>query len=115
MLLLDHLHGQLLHQTGKKLFILVGGIVNHLFQISSRLAEFYCERLKTLVTTHNLGKVTLNHNQLKTGRFVASIKVGQDMFITYPKDFENLTDAYEDAAEQAVNHFEATPVWMQPI
>ncbi|KAK4037227.1 hypothetical protein OUZ56_029266 [Daphnia magna] len=81
---------------------------------SERLAEFYCERLKTLVTTYNLGKVTLNHNQLKTGRFIASIKVGQEMFITYPQDFENVTDAYEDAARQAVKHFETTPVWMQP-
>ncbi|XP_059353168.1 mucin-2-like isoform X2 [Daphnia carinata] len=82
---------------------------------SDRLAEFYCERLKTLVTTYNLGKVTLNHNQLKTGRFIASIKVGQNMFITYPQDFENVTDAYEEAARQAVIHFETTPVWMQPV
>lgn len=36
------------------------------------------------------------------------------MFITYPQDFENVTDAYEDAARQAVKHFETTPVWMQP-
>ncbi|KAI9552460.1 hypothetical protein GHT06_022826 [Daphnia sinensis] len=81
---------------------------------SDRLAEFYCERLKTLVTTNNLGKVTLNHNQLKTGRFIASIKVGQEMFITYPQDFDSVTDAYEDAARQAVIHFETTPFWMQP-
>ena len=80
----------------------------------SRAGEFYCERLKKVVAKYNLGRVTLSHNQLNSGRFIASIKVGQEMFMTYPEDFEIMTDAYENAAKQAVEHFESTPTWMKP-
>jgi hypothetical protein len=51
---------------------------------------------------------------MKSGRYIASIKVAQELFITYPEDFEIKTDAYEYAAKQAVEHFEKTPSWMVP-
>lgn len=89
------------------------GEINFFFSFP-RLGEFYCERLKAMMAKYKLGRITLNHNQLKSGRFIASIKVGQEMFMTYPEDFEIMTDAYEYAAKQAVEHFESTPVWMKP-
>jgi len=67
-----------------------------------------------MVAKLNLGRVSLNHNQMKSGRYIASIKVAQELFITYPEDFEIKTDAYEYAAKQAVEHFEKTPSWMVP-
>jgi hypothetical protein len=67
-----------------------------------------------MLVENNLGRVSLNHSQLKSGRYIACIKVGQEMFMTYPEDFQEITDAYEAAAKQAVKYFEPTPNWMIP-
>ena len=61
----------------------------------------------------NLGRVCMSHNQMKSGRYIASIQVSMN-FDTYPEDFESMTDAYEYAAKKAVEHFEKTPSWMVP-
>ena len=78
-------------------------------------SEEFNGRLRTLVKDFNLGPVHFSHNQIESGRFVASIKVGQEIFPTYPKNFDCLTDAYEYASKLAVEFFETKlPSWMIP-
>ena len=67
----------------------------------------FLERLKGVIEKYHLGKVTLSDSKLKSGRFIASIQVGVEKFMTYPEDFEELTDAYEAAAKQAYTHLKA--------
>lgn len=74
------------------------------------------ERLKRLVQTYNLGRVSVNSKQMEsTGYYIATIKVGTHKFYTYPSEFADRFEAYEYAAKEACAYFEQEPPnWMQP-
>ncbi len=83
--------------------------------MESRKGELAVERLKRLVKTYNLGKVTGEVTQIKSsGNYIAYIKVGTHKFLTYPREFADQVDAFEYAAKEACAYYEQTPMWMQP-
>ena len=65
----------------------------------------WVEKLKEIAQRKNLGEPKLQHHELKTtGRFLATITLAGESYLTYPQDFADLMDAYEEAARQ-VQHF----------
>ena len=63
----------------------------------------WVEKLKDIAQRNNLGQPQLKHSVLKTGRYLATITVAGESYLTYPQDFADLMDAYEEAARQVEN------------
>lgn len=72
------------------------------------------ERLKRLVDKYHLGRVSCNNSQMKNGNYVATIRIGLETFYSYPDEFADVHEAYECAAQRALEQLELVPNWMKP-
>ncbi len=72
-----------------------------------RSKDIHREKLQQFVKLHNLGEITFEDARMKNGKYVATVIIDKKRSSCYPDEFMNVDDAYEKAAEIALDEWES--------